>query len=104
MYLCSRRPSRRDRPIRSLWPRRGAPHIQNYDIRLMTVIAALVGAVALLSDWAGRIRIEGRSRDGDREKGGLADLVLFVVWILALILAPLVSQLLAMAVSRRREY
>ncbi len=79
-------------------------HIQNYDVRLMTVIAALVGAVALLSDWAGRIRIEGRSRDSDREKGGLTELIVFLIWILAIILAPLISQLLAMAVSRRREY
>ena len=30
-------------------------HIRNYDIRLMTVVAALVGAVVLLSDWAARM-------------------------------------------------
>ena len=29
-------------------------HIRNLDIRLMTTIAALVGAVVLLSDWAAR--------------------------------------------------
>lgn len=29
-------------------------HIRNYDTRLMTVIAAMIGAVLLLSDWAGR--------------------------------------------------
>ncbi len=79
-------------------------HIKNYDIRLMTVIAALVGSIALLSDWAGRIRLGSRSRDSDEEKGGLAGLIFFVVWFLAMILAPLVSQMLAMGVSRRREY
>jgi len=79
-------------------------HIQNYDIRLMTVIAALLGSVALLSDWAARIRVEGRNRDDDREKGGLAGLIFFVIWLVAIVLAPLISQLLAMAVSRRREY
>lgn len=78
-------------------------HIQNYDIRLMTVIAALVGSIALLSDWAGRVRL-GRSRDSDRDKGGVAGLIVFLIWVLAILLAPLVSQLLAMAVSRRREY
>ncbi len=79
-------------------------HIQNYDIRLMTVIATLVGSIALLSDWAARIRVEGRGRDDDREKGGLAGLIFFVIWLVAIVLAPLISQMLAMAVSRRREY
>ena len=31
-------------------------------------------------------------------------LVLFILWIIGVILAPLVSQLMAMAVSRKREY
>ncbi len=80
-------------------------HIKNYDIRLMMVTAALVGAIALLSDWASRARWYGGSedRDDDRERGGAAQAVVFVVWLLALVLAPLVSQMLAMAVSRRRE-
>ena len=29
-------------------------HVRNLDIRLMTVIAAMVGTLALLSDWTGR--------------------------------------------------
>ena len=29
-------------------------HIRNLDVRLMTIVAALVGAVALLADWARR--------------------------------------------------
>ncbi len=82
-------------------------HVRNYDIRTMTVIAALLGAVLLLSDWASRVRLSGRSRDreDDREgvSGGLG-LLLFVVWLAAIVLAPIVGQLLAMAVSRSREY
>lgn len=80
-------------------------HIRNYDIRLMMVTAALVGAIALLSDWASRRRwYGGRDRDDEGERSGAAAAVLFVVWLLALVLAPFVSQMLAMAVSRRREY
>mgnify|MGYP006148072755 CR=1 FL=1 len=48
-------------------------HVRNYDIRLMTVIAALVGTLALLSDWAGRMgRVAGgtrRSRSSSRDGG-----------------------------------
>ena len=83
-------------------------HIRNLDIRVMTIVAALVGAVALLSDWARRGMWWGggsRRRNGDREGGsGIAGLIFFVVWLIAIILAPLMAQVLAMMVSRRREY
>jgi heat shock protein HtpX len=45
----------------------------------------------------------GRSSSRKRDGGGLVA-VLFVLWLLAIILAPLVTRLLAMAVSRQREY
>jgi heat shock protein HtpX len=84
-------------------------HIRNLDIRVMTVVAALVGAIALLSDWARRGMLWGggsRRRNGDRESGGSGPMavVFFVIWLIAIVLAPLVAQMLAMMVSRRREY
>jgi heat shock protein HtpX len=82
-------------------------HIRNYDIRTMTLVAALLGAVLLLADWTSRVRLSGRgSRDDDRGGGlsGPLGLVVFAVWVLAIVLAPLVGQLLATAVSRQREY
>ena len=83
-------------------------HVRNYDIRTMTVVAALLGAVLLLSDWASRVRFERRGRSRDDDEGSTASgplgLLIFVVWLLAVILAPLVGQLLATAVSRSREY
>lgn len=83
-------------------------HIRNYDVRLMTLLAAMVGAIALLSDSTGRfLRARGgrRSRGSGRGRGG-GGVVLLVValWLLSMLLAPLVSRLLAMAVSRKREY
>lgn len=85
-------------------------HIRNLDVRLLTVIAALVGAVALLSDWTLRGSRSGSFRRGggrNRERdggGGVIAVVLLVLWLAAAILAPIIGQLLAMAVSRRREY
>jgi len=84
-------------------------HVKNLDVRVMTIVAALVGAVALLSDWARRgMWWGGGSRrrdsdDGDRG-GGLTGLLFFILWIVAIMLAPLMAQLLAMMVSRGREY
>jgi heat shock protein HtpX len=82
-------------------------HIRNLDIRLMTVVAAFVGAVVLLADWSGRAMRFGAGRGRSRRSGsggGMAGLAFFAIWIVAMILAPLIANLLAMAVSRRREY
>jgi len=82
-------------------------HIRNFDIRVMTIVAALVGAVALLADWARRGMMwgGGRRRDRDDDRGGgAAGIILFAVWLIAILIAPLLAQVLAMMVSRRREY
>jgi heat shock protein HtpX len=81
-------------------------HIRNLDVRLMTVVAALTGAVALLADWARRGMMwgGGRRRENDRRGGGAAGVLFFAVWIVAILLAPIVARLLATMVSRRREY
>ncbi len=84
-------------------------HVRNLDIRLMTVIAALIGAVMLLVEFGsrsmqiGRIGTGGRKSSSDRSGGG-GGVVLLVFWVIGMILAPFISQLLAMAVSRQREY
>jgi heat shock protein HtpX len=89
-------------------------HIRNLDTRLMTLLAAMVGAIALMSDGMGRMmgrgsRVLGSSsgRSGGRtSKGGDGPLgiVVFLLWLLTLIVAPIVSRVLAMSVSRKREY
>jgi heat shock protein HtpX len=83
-------------------------HIRNLDVRVMTIVAALVGSVALLSDWARRGMMWGggsRRQGDDRRNGsGVAGIAFFVLWLIAVMLAPLVAQALAMLVSRKREY
>jgi heat shock protein HtpX len=83
-------------------------HVRNLDVRVLTLVAALVGGVVLLSDWARRGMFWGagpRRRDDDRrDGGGVFAIVLFVLWLVAITVAPIVAQLLALMVSRRREY
>ena len=87
-------------------------HVQNYDTRLMTLLAAMVGAIALMSDGMGRtMRFGGFGGRGSNSGGRGNDrggnplgLVLLVLWVITLILAPIISRFLAMAVSRKREY
>ena len=80
-------------------------HVRNLDVRLMTIVAALVGGVALLSDWARRGMWwgGGSRRRSDREDrgGGVGGILFFILWLVAILLAPLLAQLLAMMVSRK---
>jgi len=79
-------------------------HIRNYDIRLMTVVAALIGAVMLLAEMGLRTARVGGTGKRDSSREGAGGAFTFVLWLVAMILAPVLARLLAMAVSRQREY
>lgn len=80
-------------------------HIKTYDILTMTVVTVLVGTVSILSDWAVRSWRYGgiRPRRDLKGKGGVHPLILLVIGIFVL-LSPLFSRIIAMSVSRNREY
>ncbi|MCX5675730.1 MAG: M48 family metallopeptidase [Planctomycetota bacterium] len=82
-------------------------HVQNFDIRFMTLMAVLVGVVVLVADigtraifYGGRGRSRGRGGGG----GGAIQLVIILVALLLAILAPIFAKLIQLAVSRQREY
>ncbi len=74
-------------------------HIVNYDIRLMTITAILVGMITILSDWIIRMSFY---RD-DKEERKIHPILVFI-GILGLIFAPIAAKLIQLALSRRREY
>lgn len=80
-------------------------HIKSRDILTMTVVTVLVGTVSILTDWAVRTWRYGgiRPRRSVRGKGGIHPLALLVLAVFVL-LSPIVSRIIAMAVSRNREY
>jgi len=82
-------------------------HVRNYDIRYMMLVAALVGAIALLADgfkrflwWGGG----GRGRRSSSGRGGQAQIVFMVIALVFAILAPFFAILIQMAISRKREF
>jgi len=80
-------------------------HIKNYDVLVQTLAVVMVGFIVLLSDWIMRSFFwgGGRRRSSERQGGG-AGSVLIIVAIALAVLAPLIAQLLKLAVSRKREY
>ncbi len=73
-------------------------HIKNYDILFSTLVVTMVGIIAILTDVMLRNFMWGR---GDRDRRGG---VLIIIGFLFAILAPIVANLIQLAVSRRREY
>jgi len=77
-------------------------HIKNHDILIATVTLAVVGTIALLAEilfysifWGGAGRGRGK---------GEGNAIILVLAILLVILAPIFSRLVYLAISRRREY
>jgi heat shock protein HtpX len=81
-------------------------HVVDRDILVGTVVATLVGAVVLISEfflrswWWGGFR--GR-RGGDRSGGGI-EAIIFAIGLVLLVLAPIIGQIIRLAVSRQREF
>jgi heat shock protein HtpX len=75
-------------------------HIRNHDTLVMVLVSVLLGGVALLADWAQRSLFGARHLR--RSGGGHA--LLAVPALLLVAFSPLISRLMAMAVSRQREY
>ncbi|HEC79273.1 MAG TPA: zinc metalloprotease HtpX [candidate division WOR-3 bacterium] len=79
-------------------------HIRNYDILLMTVVAAIGGLIILLRDFLLRSMFWGGRRRSSRRTGGQLGLILIVVGLVLAIIAPLFVALIRAAISRQREY
>lgn len=75
-------------------------HIANYDMRFMTLATVLIGMISILAELF--LRSLWYSHHDDRDNKG--QIILIVVGVLLSILAPLMARLVALAISRRREY
>ncbi len=72
-------------------------HIANFDIRYMTLVTVMVGMVAIISQMFLR-SLWFRSGDSDRNP------IFLILGIIMAIVAPIVVQLVQMAISRKREF
>jgi len=73
-------------------------HVKNYDIRVNIIAFALTAVIGLLADIMLRLAwFGGDDNDSNNQ-------ILFILGIVAAVLAPIVATLIQLAVSRQREY
>lgn len=74
-------------------------HVKNYDIRVMMIVFGLVSAIGLIADLFMRMLWFRDDEDSPSQNP-----IFLVAGIVAALLAPFVSMLVQLAVSRQREY
>ncbi len=77
-------------------------HIANYDIRFMTFTAIVIGMISIVAELF--LRSLWFSSSGSSNERGKSHAVLIIVGIALAIIAPLLSRLVSLAISRRREF
>ncbi|MEI8067825.1 MAG: M48 family metalloprotease [Candidatus Shapirobacteria bacterium] len=73
-------------------------HVKNYDIRLMMIVSILIGTLSILINLSSRSMFFG-DRDNDNNNP-----IFMIIGIVLIIFAPIIAQLIQLAISRRREY
>lgn len=77
-------------------------HIGNYDIRYMTLVAVMVGMIAIISEiFLRSLWFRGGGGNSDDNKAGV---IFMIIGIVLAILAPIVVQLVQLSISRKHEY
>ena len=83
-------------------------HIKNRDVLLMAMCSVLLGTIVILAWYGSRVLFFGgmgsSGRGSGRGGGGLAQIIILVVALAFMILAPIMAQLIYLAISRKREY
>jgi heat shock protein HtpX len=85
-------------------------HVQNYDIRVSTIVFGLVVAIGLIADVLLRLSLFGgfggnnRNNNNNGGGGGGGNPVILVLSIVALVISPILAALIQAAISRQREY
>ena len=76
-------------------------HVENFDIRLNTIVFALVVAIGIIVDILMRMMWFSGGRRNNNSGGNP---IMLIVGIAALVLSPILAALIQSAISRQREY
>jgi len=78
-------------------------HIKNFDIRLMGIVAVLVGFIVILANlFTNQLMWGGLGRDRE-DRNNNAQAIFLLIGLVLAILSPIAATLIQLAVSRKRE-
>jgi heat shock protein HtpX len=76
-------------------------HIGNYDIRFMMLVVVMIGMISIISSFFIRMMWFG---GGSNDNKGNIGIILALVGVVLAIFAPLIGEIIRLAISRKREY
>lgn len=81
-------------------------HIGNRDMLLSTVIVVLAGIIVIAADFMMRHMLWGGLSGGRRDSrgSGQAHAIIMVIGLVVMIVAPILAQIIKLAISRKREF
>ncbi|MBR2373695.1 MAG: M48 family metalloprotease [Lentisphaeria bacterium] len=79
-------------------------HIRNFDIRYSMLMAVLAGGIVMLSEIFLRMSFFATSSRRRDDRDNNSQIIFMVIGIVLAILAPILTALIQMAMSREREY
>jgi heat shock protein HtpX len=79
-------------------------HVKNRDTLVMTVAMVLSSVISFIADSGMRMMMWGGMRGEDDDNNGGSNPVIMILFVISIILAPFVSMLIQMAISRQREF
>lgn len=79
-------------------------HIGNRDMLLSTIVVVLVGIVAIVADFFFRMAFWGGFKGRNEKQGAQTQGIMVLIALVFLIVAPIVAQIIRLAISRKREF
>jgi len=79
-------------------------HIKNYDILLMMIVSILIGTLSIVINISTRTSFFGGKRNNNNDNNNEVGAIVAIIGLILMIFAPIIAQLIQLAISRRREY
>jgi heat shock protein HtpX len=79
-------------------------HMRNKDVLLMAMCSVLLGTIVIIAWYGSRVLFFAGGTRRSSSGGGSAQIIILLAAIVFMILAPIMAQLMYLAISRKREY